>query len=165
MNSRVHPALIGIAALLLVASATGANAQILHQQMSLGEPLAQALTMPHVRPYRHACAGFRYPALRRYRFGVGPDLRRLDRLATPITVPAGVPVEAPLGVWAGRVRSVDVVQGRAKSVTIALDQCVTARVSASAVRYDPAHRMAFVDVTRSQLWDMPSDRVVAYGGR
>ncbi|HUO93735.1 MAG TPA: hypothetical protein VMU22_12470 [Rhizomicrobium sp.] len=162
---RFRHGLIGMAAVALVTSAAGADAQILHQRMSLGEPLSQALRLSDVHPYRHDCAGFRYPPLRRYRFGMGPDLRRLDRLATPVNVPAGVPVEAPLGVWAGRVRSVDIVQGRAKSVTIALNQCVTTRVKASEVRYDPAHRMAYVDVTRSQLWNLPSDRVVTYGGR
>lgn len=162
---RIHHGLIAMAAAVLAASALPASAQILHQQMSLGEPLSKALAMPDVQPYRHECARFHYPALRRYRFGVGPDLRRLDRLATPVNVPAGIPVEAPLGVWAGRVRGVDIVQGRAKSVTIALDPCVTARVSAREVRYDPAHHMAYIDVTRSQLWNMPSDRVVTYGGR
>ncbi|HTW34826.1 MAG TPA: hypothetical protein VMD53_09425 [Rhizomicrobium sp.] len=150
---------MGIVAAALLARAAGAQAQILHQQIALGEPLSQADRMPDVQPYRHACIGFRYPRVYPYRFGVGPDLRRLDRLATPVRVPHGVPVEAPFGVWAGRIRRVDAVEGRAEWVSIALDQCVTTRLRASSVRYDPALHVAFIDVTRAQLSDMPSDKV------
>src|SRR5690242_1924285 len=83
------------------------------------------------------------------------DLRPLDMLAEPSQQLANAPIEDRDGVWVGSIRSIVTgVDGRPIRVEVALNHRVTVWISPGALRFDPAERIAFTDLTRADLWNM-----------
>ncbi len=101
-----------------------------------------------------------YPRAYAYAYDDGPRLRRLYLIAEPSHQLANAPVEGPSGVWVGRIRNVETgPDGRPSRVEIALNRRVSVWISPGDLRFDADDHVAFTDLTRDQLWDMPGATV------
>lgn len=72
-----------------------------------------------------------------------------------------VPVEGPDGEWVGEIRDMRFApDGRPVRVEISLNRRVAVWVDAGDFRFDPRENVAYTDVSRDALWDMPDAVVV-----
>jgi hypothetical protein len=111
--------------------------------------------------YDQAQWNFVYPRAYNYDYNA-PTLIRLNVVEDPSTTLHGVPIEGPDGVWVGRIRSVEVgPYGGVMRVEVALNRRVSVWVDARNVRFSPDERVAFTNLTRANMWQLPGARVVA----
>lgn len=147
-------------AILIAALVAGCFATAALARPDVSVEMRQPL-LPNVHRFDRPQWAFRFGPPLRYRFGFGPDLEHLHKLTGRLSALQGIPVEAPYGTWAGRLLAFRTrPSGRATEVEIALNQRVTVWVDASDVRYDPRDHVAFTDISRKDLWDLPSATVI-----
>jgi hypothetical protein len=91
-----------------------------------------------------------------YRYDNDPQLVRLSLIAEPSQQLAQAPVEGPDGQWVGKVRNVELApDGRPGRIEVALNRRVSVWVSPGNLRFDPADRIVFTNLTRADLWQLP----------
>lgn len=94
-----------------------------------------------------------YPHRLAYRYD---DLRPLYTLPEPSEQLANAPIEDRDGEWVGRIRSVATgVDGRPIRIEVALNHRVSVWLNPDALRFDARDKVAFTDLTRADLWNMP----------
>ena len=131
---------------------TPAEATSHHQTLALGAPRLLSPRLLDQRQWQ-----FHYPKPVPYRFGFSPTLRRLTDLGQSSRVLDGVPVEAPFGKWAGRIKAVATdSSGTPTRVEIALNKRVAVVVQPGSLRFDMHRHIAFTDISSGTLWHLPS---------
>ena len=116
----------------------------------------------NIRWYDQARWAYDYPRPVVYEYDQ-PRLMRLDMIAEPSQQLADVPIEGPSGVWVGRIRNVETgPDGRPARIEVALNHRVSVWVSPRSLRFDPHTRVAFTNMTREDLWQMPGATVESY---
>jgi len=116
----------------------------------------------NIRWYDQTRWAYVYPAAVVYRFDA-PRMLRVDMISEPSQQLADVPIEGPNGEWVGRIRNVETApDGRAGRVEVALNRRVSVWVSPRRFRFDPRDRVAFTNLTREDLWNMPGATVESY---
>lgn len=114
----------------------------------------------NLRAYDRAMYDWAYPAPIAYEYGDTGPLERLYLIAEPSQQLFQIPVEDPSGRWVGRVRNVETApDGRPNRVEVALNRRVSVWVPPGDLRYDPATRVLFTDLSRDELWQMPGATV------
>jgi hypothetical protein len=114
----------------------------------------------NLRYYDQAQWSYEYPQAYAYHYNDDAQLVRLDLLAEPSQQLAQVPVEGPNGVWVGRVRNVETgTGGGLYRIEISLNRRVSVWVDPRDLRFDPDEHVAYTDLTRDELWDMPGATV------
>jgi hypothetical protein len=113
----------------------------------------------NIRWYDQSRWAYDYPSSVAYEYDQ-PRLMRLDMVAEPSQQLADVPIEGPNGVWVGRIRNVETgTDGRPARIEVALNHRVSVWVSPRQLRFDPNGRVAFTNLTREDLWQMPGATV------
>ena len=113
----------------------------------------------NIRWYDQTRWAYDYPRPLAYEYDA-PHLVRLYLLAEPSQQLADVPIEGPNGMWVGRIRDVETGPGgRPGRIEVALNRRVSIWVSPEHFRFDPRERVAYTDLTRDDLWEMPGARV------
>ena len=116
----------------------------------------------NIRWYDQARWAYDYPSPVIYEYDQ-PRLMRLDMIAEPSQQLADVPIEGPSGVWVGRIRNVETgPDGRPARIEVALNHRVSVWVNPRRLRFDPNARVAFTNLTREDLWQMPGATVESY---
>lgn len=109
--------------------------------------------------YDQARWSYTYPRPYAYEYDT-PRLRQLYLIAEPSQQLYNAPVEGPGGLWVGRIRDVDTsVDGAPLRVEIALNRRVSVWVQPGDLRFDADQHVAFTDLTREDLWQMPGATV------
>jgi hypothetical protein len=113
----------------------------------------------NIRWYDQSRWAYDYPRPIAYEYDE-PRLMRLDMIAEPSQQLASVPVEGPNGMWVGRIRNVETApDGRPARIEVALNHRVSVWVNPRSIRFDPRARVAFTNMTREDLWQMPGATV------
>jgi hypothetical protein len=113
----------------------------------------------NIRWYDQSRWAYDYPRAIGYEYDE-PRLMRLDMIAEPSQQLASVPIEGPNGVWVGRIRNVETApDGRPARIEVALNHRVSVWVNPRSIRFDPHARIAFTNMTREDLWQMPGATV------
>jgi hypothetical protein len=113
-----------------------------------------------LRWYDQARWNYDYPHAYAYEFD-GPRLRYFSMIRESSRL-ADVPVEGPDGAWVGRIRNVETApDGRPIRVEISLNHRVSVWVDPRDLRFDPDEDIAYTDLTRHALWDMPGATVAS----
>ena len=113
----------------------------------------------NIRWYDQARWAYVYPSPVVYEYDA-PRLMRLDMIAEPSQQLADVPIEGPNGEWVGRIRNIETgPDGRPARIEVALNHRVSVWVSPRRLRFDPNERVAFTNMTRQDLWQMPGATV------
>jgi hypothetical protein len=113
----------------------------------------------NIRWYDQSRWAYAYPSPVVYEYDA-PHLMRLDMIAEPSQQLADVPIEGPNGVWVGRIRNVETgPDGRPARIEVALNHRVSVWVNPRRIRFDPNGRVAFTNMTRQDLWQMPGATV------
>jgi hypothetical protein len=113
----------------------------------------------NIRWYDQTRWAYDYPSPIVYEYDQ-PRLMRLDMVAEPSQQLASVPIEGPNGVWVGRIRNVETgPDGRPARIEVALNHRVSVWVNPRRLRFDPNARVAFTNLTREDLWQMPGATV------
>lgn len=87
-------------------------------------------------------------------------VRPLYLIADPTHQLFNAPVEGPSGRFVGKIRSVETgPDGRPARVEVALNRMVSVWVRPGDLRYDPNNHVAFTDLDRDDLWNMPGATV------
>lgn len=116
----------------------------------------------NIRWYDQSRWAYAYPSPVVYEYDA-PHLMRLDMIAEPSQQLADVPIEGPNGVWVGRIRNVETgPDGRPARIEVALNHRVSVWVNPRRFRFDPNGRIAFTNMTRQDLWQMPGATVESY---
>ena len=116
----------------------------------------------NIRWYDQSRWAYDYPSPIVYEYDQ-PRLMRLDMIAEPSQQLASVPIEGPNGVWVGRIRNVETgPDGRPARIEVALNHRVSVWVNPRRIRFDPNARVAFTNMTRQDLWQMPGATVESY---
>ncbi|HTW35843.1 MAG TPA: hypothetical protein VMD53_14590 [Rhizomicrobium sp.] len=116
----------------------------------------------NIRWYDQARWAYAYPGPVVYEYDA-PRLMHLDMLAEPSQQLADVPIEGPNGVWVGRIRNIETgPDGRPARIEVALNHRVSVWVNPRRIRFDPNERVAFTNLTREDLWQMPGATVESY---
>jgi hypothetical protein len=116
----------------------------------------------NIRWYDQARWDYVYPSYIAVRFDA-PRLMRVDMISEPSQQLADVPIEGPDGRWVGRVRNVETApDGRPARIVVALNRRVSVWVNPRRLRFDPRERIAFTNLTREDLWNMPGATVESY---
>jgi len=113
----------------------------------------------NVRWYDQAQWAYDYPHPMTYEYD-RPELVRLYLIAEPSQQLANVPIEGPNGVWVGRIRNVETASdGTPARIEVALNHRVSVWVDSHRLRFDPNERIAYTNLTREDLWQMPGATV------
>ena len=113
----------------------------------------------NLRQYDQAQWAYDYPPAYSYDYD-GDHLVRIDRIATPTDQLYQVPVEGPNGVWVGKIRNVETApDGAPARVEVSLNRRVSVWVDPRDLRFDPDQRVAYTDLTRDDLWQLPGATV------
>lgn len=113
----------------------------------------------NIRWYDQAQWAYDYPRPMAYEYD-RPELVRLYLIAEPSQQLANVPIEGPNGVWVGRIRNVETApDGTPARVEVALNHRVSVWVDPHRLRFDPNERIAYTNLTREDLWQMPGATV------
>jgi hypothetical protein len=113
----------------------------------------------NIRWYDQTRWNYEYPHSFAYEYD-RPQLTRLYLIAEPSQQLADVPIEGPNGVWVGRIRNVETgPDGRPVRIEVALNRRVSVWISPNRLRFDPTERVAFTNLTREDLWQMPGATV------
>lgn len=116
----------------------------------------------NIRWYDQARWAYTYPTPVVYEYDQ-PRLMRLDMIAEPSQQLADVPIEGPNGMWVGRIRNIETgPDGRPARIEVALNHRVSVWVNPRRLRFDPNERVAFTNLTREDLWQMPGATVESY---
>jgi hypothetical protein len=109
-----------------------------------------------LRWYDQARWSYDYPHPFAYEYDEGGGLVRLSMIAEPTQQLHDVPVEGPNGVWVGRIRNVEIgPDGTPMRIEVALNRRVSVWLRPGSLRFDPAEHVAFTNMTREDLWQMP----------
>lgn len=85
-----------------------------------------------------------------------PRLQRLDLVWAPRRQLWNVPVQGRHGMWVGRIREVDrAVDGKLLRIEISLNRRVSVWVRPWNLRFDPDDHVAYTNLSRDDLWNMP----------
>jgi hypothetical protein len=113
----------------------------------------------NIRWYDQTRWSYDYPHPFAYEYD-RPQLTRLYLLAEPSQQLADVPIEGPNGMWVGRIRDVETgPDGRPARIEVALNRRVSIWVGPEHFRFDSRERVAYTNLTREDLWQMPGARV------
>jgi len=109
-----------------------------------------------LRWYDQARWNYEYPRPYAYEYDEGGRLVRLIMIAEPTQQLHDVPVEGPNGVWVGRIRNVEIgPDGTPMRIEVALNRRVSVWLRPGSLRFDPSEHVAFTNMTREDLWQMP----------